>query len=298
MFDIDKPPFTTDVPGVFDIENAEYHACHWALSSSGARAIVDSCPAKFKAQLDTPREPKKVSNALDLGSASHAMLLEPEKWDSKFTVLPEDHSNRTNVGKALVEDIRANGRTPVEFDDFQTIKAMHAAMMAHPFAAKLFMNGQAEKSLFWKDEQTGVWCRNRPDWLVTGGNIIPDYKTTISSDPRELNKALWNYGYYQQAAWYQDGVRALGLVERPTFVLVFQEKEAPYLVTVAKVSPSSLEWGRIRNRRAIEIFAQCRETGVWPGYASDVVTLDIPAWAEKELERERSSYFTDQSQAA
>ena len=100
---------------------------------------------------------------------------------------------------------------------------------------------------------------------------------------------MWDFGYYQQAAWYGDGLKALGITDRPAFVLCFQEKVPPYLVTVAQPSPTALEWGRIRNRKARALFADCMDRQVWPGYAADVVTLDLPFYAEKQLEREHAA---------
>ena len=30
---------------------------------------------------------------------------------------------------------------------------------------------------------------------------------------------------------------------------------------------------------ALEVFAECTETGVWPGYSDDIAYLSLPTWA-------------------
>jgi len=286
-------------PGVYRNMPADtYHATWPCLSSSGARKLLDTCPARF--HYDRTNPPPS-TDALDFGSLAHAWLLEPDAVNERYAILPEGHNGSTKEGKALVADIIASGRKPIKYDDWQTVRGMAAALDAHPFAGKLFANGKSEVSLFWQDADTGIMCRARPDWLPARGSIVTDYKTLRSVNPEDLAKSMWEYGYYQQAAWYCDGLAALGLIERPQFAFCFQEKRAPYLVTVATVSATAMEWGRIRNRKAREIFARCLETGVWPGYDgknakgeiictdNEVVSLDLPKWAENQLEQEHAA---------
>ena len=41
---------------------------------------------------------------------------------------------------------------------------------------------------------------------------------------------------------------------------------------------TAVEEGRRANREAIDLYARCMETGVWPGYSDDIVTIGLPAW--------------------
>ena len=49
--------------------------------------------------------------------------------------------------------------------------------------------------------------RGRIDWLLP--NAIVDLKTTINAAPSKFSRALIDYGYALQAAWYQEGYEAL-----------------------------------------------------------------------------------------
>ena len=108
--------------------------------------------------------------------------------------------------------------------------------------------------------------RCRFDWLpfTDGGRlIIPDYKTTQSASPRKIPKIIADYKYHMQAAWYSDMAFGLEIAEDIVFLLVFQEKKAPYLVTVAEIDLDGMRMGRGLNDKALETFAQCSATDTW-----------------------------------
>lgn len=280
-------------PGVYTMDAEAYHAdpCpEPSLSSSGARKMLKSCPARYWHDRQNPPEP---SEALVLGSAAHEWLLEGETWPQRHVVLPDDHDNRTKDGRARVEAIKAAGKRPVTADQWQAIRDMKAALDAHPFAGAAFRNGRPELSLFWRDERFGIWCRARPDWLPNAGTIVADYKTCISAHPDDLRKSIATHGYAMQADWYMRGIRALGLLAHPTFVFVFQEKTAPYLVTVAALDDEALASGALDNDRTAATFARCLRSGSWPGYADDIVPLDLPAWEQKRIDRDKERGLYD-----
>lgn len=275
-------------PGVYEMDAEVYHAdpvAAGSLSSSGARKLLPpSCPALFKYEQDNPRPARRV---FEIGHAAHAEALGtgPELVRIEGTgVDPE--AWRTNDDKAAVQAAHDRGAVPLRPSEYQQIKDMAAALQAHPEASALFnpYNGTAEQSLFWHDESTGVWRRARLDWLPNPTKrrmIVPDYKTCRSAHPDDLQKAINEHGYFMQAAWYLDGVRALDLADdRAMFVFVFQEKTPPYLVTVAECDTSAMRIGATRNRVALMTYAECVATGRWPGYTDDIVRIPLPAWAE------------------
>ena len=144
--------------------------------------------------------------------------------------------------------------------------------------------GTPERSLFWRDDRTGVTRRARLDWLPnprSGRLIIPDYKTCRSANPEKLEKDIEEYGYHQQDDWYRSACKSLGLADDDAaFVFVCQEKTAPYVITVIEVNATARRIGAARNRRALERFAECTATGYWPGYSDEVVAAALPGWAE------------------
>jgi hypothetical protein len=102
-----------------------------------------------------------------------------------------------------------------------------------------------------------------------------------------LQKDIAKFGYHQQFAWYIDAARALGLADDDTaFVFVAQEKTPPYLVSVVQLDEMALRIGRFLNGEALRLYAQCRKTGRWPGYADDVQIVQLPGWYERQFDNE------------
>lgn len=276
---------TITEPGVYDIPDAEYHrdpVPGGSLSHSGAKRLLPpSCPALYRQWADYGQAPKA---AYDLGHAAHKLVLgagmdvrviDAEDW-------------RTKVAKEQRAEAYAAGEVPLLVADWRRVHAMADALRQHPIAAALFdpEQGRPEVSLFTRAGIDGPMLRGRLDWLPEhrrGRLIIGDYKTTSCAEPEEFARSCWKFDYFGQAAWYLDLVTALGLEgdERPAFVLVAQETEPPYLVTVGEPDETALARGRARNAQAIEVFTECTATGEWPSYTSDVIPLSLPAWVER-----------------
>lgn len=264
-----------------DLSNEAYHADKTSLSSSGARKLLPpSCPAKFRYEQDNPQP---ASKTFDYGNAAHKKVLGN---GPDLVVIKHDTWN-TNAAKADVAEARAMGAIPLKQGEMDMVDAMAEAIRRHPLAAALLdpAYGAPEQSGFWIDEASGIRCRVRFDWLpsVQGGRlIIPDYKTTADASDEAMQKDIAKYGYNQQADWYETGARALGLGDRTAeLLLIAQEKKPPYLVNVIGIEFGSRVIAEAKNRRAIEIFAECTATGDWPGYADHEPNyLALPGYAE------------------
>lgn len=276
-------PIITE-PGIYDITNEQYHADPvpgGSLSSTGARKLLaPSCPALFRHEQLHGQKPKRV---FEFGTAAHCLVTGS---GPKLVKIDADNY-RTKAAQEQAADARADGAVPLLPSEWRQVQDMAAALRQHPIASRLFApgSGQAEQSLFWVDQATGVWRRCRPDWLPypTGGRlIVPDYKTCVSADPRAIEKAVYDHGYYQQDPWYVDGIRAALGLENVVMVFVFQEKTAPYLINVVQLDPIAIRAGRRRNREAIAAYQQCTLTGEWPGYSDRVDIVSLPPWAEKQ----------------
>jgi hypothetical protein len=172
---------------------------------------------------------------------------------------------------------------PLLRKDYDQVVAMADAIRRHKLAGPLFdpsRDGRAELSLFWEDSDYGIWRRARLDRVVDG--VIGDYKTTTDASPHHIRKAVYDYGYYIQGPFYLDGAVAAGLHDDPGFALCFQEKDPPYLVSVVQLDDDALTTGRAAIRRAMEIYRDCAEAGIWPGWPDDDIPLiGLPPWANR-----------------
>lgn len=266
-------------PGVYLVPEAEYHAdpvAGGSMSSTVARKIM---PPGYPALVEWARTHPKHSDAFDLGSAAHKLILGEGPQIAEI----QADSWRTAAAKAARDQARADGLIPLLSQDVRAAEAMANAVRTHPLAGGLLHDIEAEHTLAWIDEETGVWCRAMVD-AITADPLLVDVKTTQAVDDRALMKSIATYGYHQQAAWYLDGAQALGL-EPEGFLFTFVTKEPPHLVRVVELDPAALQRGRDLNRRAMQIWATCRETGQWPGPSTeDITLLTLPRWAFTDSE--------------
>ena len=279
--------------GIVEMPAETYHRHNNSLSSTGARQIVNDCPATFRYLQDNPQNKRE----FDIGTATHLLVLEPEQFGEK-TVIVRGHTKKGDYSPGYKTDdaiaqrdaAYAANKTPLLPEELDLVRDMRAALHAHSIASKAFVGGQAEKSLFWRDPEFGVICRTRPDYLPPHSRYLVDLKTSASADPADFARSAADLGYYMQASWYLDGLEHITGTRPERFSFVVVSKKPPHLVTVHWVDAEALAWGAIQNRYARGVFAWCMEHDEWPGYVQQVgkpgeaFTLKLPPWKVKELE--------------
>ena len=270
-----------------DIEASQYHADKNIVGHSGLVKMLQS-PAHFWHSCITPHEP---TAALAFGTAVHAAVLEPNLFSSSFVAAPK-FDRRTKQGKEDFEQWSSQnqGKTIITDDDLQAINGITASIAGHKKAQEFLGNCVAEKSFFWKDLETGIDCRIRPDALLLddNGEIIGilDLKTTRDASSRAFARSIANFGYDLQAAFYQDAV-ALAIGRSVPFYFLTVESTAPHGVALYKTGDRTLGIGRSKYRAALQMLQWCRDNNSWPSYQpfGDVEEIDVAHW-EKSLEED------------
>jgi PDDEXK-like domain of unknown function (DUF3799) len=284
-------------PGIYNLSHEAYHAdpCDSpSLGSTGARILASDCPAAFRYKTDNP----EVKEEFDIGNATHLLVLEPDIFASKIAVIRgtdkkgnPSEGYQTTDAKEKRDVARAAGLIPLLPKQMEQVEGMRASLASDPIARFAFQNTEIERSMFWRDPEFGFWCKTRPDALPKSRRYLIDLKTSASSDPEDFRKAVVNFGYHQQSAWYLDGVEAVTGDRPERFAFVVVGKSPPYLVTTCWLDADAIEWGRILNRYARGLFAWCLERNEWPSYKPDPVappaafTISLPEWARRDLER-------------
>ncbi|MBE5485495.1 hypothetical protein E3G42_003825 [Mycobacteroides abscessus] len=278
------------------IPDEVYHADRTSLSSSGARALLaPSSPEIFHYQQRQPPEPKPqydfghVAHKFVLGEGADICELDPAVHGLNKDGSPAKSPTATAMWQAAAEEARKAGQIPMHIAEVAKAKAMAARVHEHPLAGPLLADGTPELSGYWHDRETGVRLRFRPDWLPNPGRgrlIVVDYKTSSSAYPGHFAKAAAEYGYHQQAPWYLDGLAACEIADDAAFLFVVQSKTAPYPITVVELKPEDIDLGRRRNRKAIDLYAQCVADDHWPGYGDHVHSVSLPSYATYQQEGE------------
>lgn len=64
------------------------------------------------------------------------------------------------------------------------------------------------------------------------------------------------------------------------------EKLPPFAVAVYRIDEDALEAGRRMYRRALRLWAECLDRGIWPGYSDRIESISLPAWALNQDDEE------------
>jgi PDDEXK-like domain of unknown function (DUF3799) len=274
-------------PGIYDIPAEEYHVdpvAGGSLSHGGAiQLLPPSCPAKYHYNRTHPEKP---NGNFDIGRAAHDLVL--RGVDAVEVIVADDW--RTKVAQAARSRAYAMRKTPLLMAQWQAVQDMAGALHEHHVASALLRGGQPEQAIFWRGTQSsgGVWQRALLDflpWRAHDAMYGVEYKSCRSAHPDSIAKAMWDHRYVQQAPWYLDALESQGLAEAATtpFFFIMQEKEPPYIITIAQLETAAMRWGRELNATAIDKYRHCVATNRWPGYEDDVVTVGLPTYAEYQL---------------
>lgn len=269
-------------PGVYDMPLEAYHSdcCVGpSISSSGLRTIMQRSPAHY--WFDSYLNPKRVKDEKDrphfsVGKAAHTLLLGEGGFAKQYSVRPDTWADyKTNAAKAWREQVIAAGKTPLIPKDIEAIEGMAASMSADPIIRGGLFNGLAELSLIWKDEETGVWLKARPDTIQADGAMLVDLKTIEEASDKKCYWSVRDYAYHAQLALGCMGMKALLNRDITMCVLVFIEKAAPYLPNVKTIHQDTIGAGAQMISDGIIRFAQCLEANEWPGYPDSGNTLTL-----------------------
>ncbi len=244
------------------MDNDTYHSHKDFTSSSGLVRLIQDTPAHHKHYIENKNEP---TDAMKFGTAAHMAVLEVEKFKTTYIQKPDGMSFATKEGKAWREENQ--GKEILSFDDYNAIRGIYSAVMAHGKARELLSGGEAEQSYFWADKGTGVKLRCRPDYMT--GNVIVDFKTTESASPHKFQHSINKYRYDIQAAHYLRGLTEINK-EHYNFVFIVVEKTAPYAVALYELDNETLFRADGAITSALHTLKDCQETNNFPGYSSDI----------------------------
>jgi exodeoxyribonuclease VIII len=261
---------------VYGLANSEYHSIP-ALSASGLKLLAKT-PFHYR-----NRPTKPPTSAMFAGTLAHCAILESSEFFSRYVIRPAEIDLRTKDGKAWMASVPA-GMEVITEEQARTARMQELAVHEMPAIAPLLAVGQPEVSAFWVDEQTGERCKCRPDWVhtVEGGVILLDVKTATDASPSGFQRAMWNFRYDLQAAWYSDGFEKASGVPVLAFVFVVVESDAPHAAAAYCLSDETMAAAREDNRRLLDLYAECKRTDTWPGYPTSIGILNRPAWANAQ----------------
>lgn len=224
--------------------NSEYRKSK-GISASDIKQILNE-PYLFKLGIKPEFTPAQQAK-MNLGSAIHSLVIEPQNFERDFLVLPNFNLRSAKDRGEKEKLCSGEKRIALTPDTYERAKKV-ANSLLETNAGKLFQNGVGEISL--KKEIDGVVIKCRPDFFMEEQGLIIDLKTTGKggASPDAFAKTIASLQYYIQASVY------LEVSGASQFVFVVIETEPPYQIGIYDLDKTSLDFGKSEMKRAIEIY--------------------------------------------
>ena len=193
------------------------------ITSSMIKLALEGSKKQFDYAMNNSIE----SEAFLVGSAFHAMMLEPDSYKKLYAFEP-NVDRRTKEGKKYIAEWKEENENiphhlPGKYE--QMLINMQESLNNHPEYNNLVLpdKGSREEILLFKHQK--VKCKAKIDYY--NNDYIVDIKTCSSVKTLDVVESMKKYLYHVQAAFYLKAKK-----EFKTFYFVFIEKKAPYDVLI------------------------------------------------------------------
>ena len=294
-------------PGLYLNVDEQAYFAHEGISRSTLATCARKSP--LHAAYEMQSEDDQGSKSMSLGSALHARVLEPDTFDDRFDVAPDECSATLNSGDPCTYSAKHRhsgewfcGRHApdgepddievLKSDHFYSVQGMQEQLKRDPDARQLLYHlpGIAEATVIYRDDETGLLCKARPDRIACLPDeqvSIVDLKSTKSAHPSDFRRSYSRYGYWLQPAHYCVAVGRLPApVEVVDFVFVCVESSRPYAVQCYRPASGDDTGARRRLAGLLEEMKDALEgdpTGYTPDGQSGVVELHMKRYEKDRL---------------
>lgn len=239
----------------YNVPIDEYHKDRHIISSTGLKKAKVSS-RDFAWYLANGSE-KSVT--FDMGNVFEIMLLDKvngTKEHENVTII-YDPENRPDKAHSITAKVNQEWKNEIFKSDkyvlpktgaesLETVNHMIAAVMAEPVIVKLLSNVQYQTSFVWRDEQTGLLCKSRPDLSIGNKKVLVDIKTTKDASPRGFAKECVNYDYFLQAIMQMEGVVKSGYMDEvDEYFWIAVQKTEPFNAVMYRFQQQ--DWAMVRS---------------------------------------------------
>ncbi|MCD1645297.1 PD-(D/E)XK nuclease-like domain-containing protein [Aurantimonas coralicida] len=283
-------------PDLFDGPSISKSSLKWLLPSHGGS------PKAFWGRWKHNPEhiAQKPTDALNFGKATHALLLGDEDFESAYAVHPAEYPNeKPRKGEGPTKPWNWNADFCKDWRDAQGAKTIispdQRAMIGRirDDAARYplirhsgILNGAVERTIAWKDPETGIWLKVRPDVIPDGDGVYADLKTAGKFDEDFLEKQAFEACYYLQGAMIRRVCRALGL-PFTTFAMIYVLKDEVPDTAHVELSEHELDRGEREIGWALKTIRKCLDAGEWPGaqpFKGGERHLQLKPWVKQKID--------------
>lgn len=269
-------------PGIHrDVPIAHYLA--WdAFGSSDLKAMRSGPPAMVPWRR---AHPEAASDSMRVGAAAHCAILEPGRFDRSFRHKPEGLSFSTKEGKAWRSDV-PDGVAILTHHEWEMVASIACAFRSKAIAqAALDRATATEASLAWRDPDTGLGLKARPDFYIKG-EYVYEIKVTRFASEQAIAFRSFTEGWLWQLAHYYAGLAEVGeRVSGARIIAINPEPPHEFRIWCVEVKQDALSLMHLDNERVIARLAKCHSDNSWPGASDSWDLIDLPPLAMSQMEQ-------------
>lgn len=264
--------------------NEEYHGSRDSLSSSSLKYMERS--ARHFRAFHIEGIKKEPTDAMEFGTMVHSIVLEPQTFLDRYIITP-DFNLATKLGKAQHEAWQHENRNKnmVQQGRMDSLLAMVDSLTSNPMVVKLLKGSANEVSGYYRDPVTGLKCRIRPDSMNKNFRVLTDVKKARDASPEGFFRAIDEYRYDLQIAFYWNGIKEITGVGPDISCFLAVEEEYPHACAIHEVPEALLATGSHQYRFFLDRIADCIARNRWPSYNDDrPKPIEVPPWFQTKVQ--------------
>lgn len=233
------------------------------------------------------------TEAIRIGDGEHAAVLEPDRFEREYIILPESCKPGTkenpNKGmgarKAAFESAaEAKGQTILQPKDYDNIREMAAVIHGEQKAMDLLCDGEAEISGYFLDPEYDIWVKIRLDYINKKQGIIIDLKTCADARKFPFRKSAFDHGYDLQAFMSLYVTTQITGEAHNEFKFIAVESKGYHGLKIYRADDEMLDTGYRKYQESMTLYKECLEKDQWDGYSSECEDLGSPSYAKERID--------------
>lgn len=229
--------------------------------------------------------------ATRIGKAAHSLILTPKRFSSECVIKPAGMTFQSKENKARRDEWLSQGMTILSHEEGLQIEAVATAFMAKPSAAASLANAEArEATVLWRDAESGLQRKCRPDWFDSTATY--DLKVSIeATKDREMlmRRCEWN-GWLHQGAGARAGLIANGYeIECARLVVIAPNPPQALQVWLLELNAAQCDELELHNIDTCRRVAHSEKTNDWPGTPDEWQPIELSSasiWTEEDMPEE------------
>lgn len=169
-----------------------------------------------------------------------------------------------------------NGQTVVKSETYESAKIATERLLSEPIIKEIVSSSDRQIMVLaqYVDAKTGIIVPVKalldlaPSKIGEFGQHLGDLKTSLTADPSNWRRLVWQRGYDVQAAFFMDLYNVATGEQRDTWFHIVQENYPPFehCSPLPVLSSEYLELGRTKYLSALRQYAWCLKTNEWPSF--------------------------------